>query len=251
MSATATPIPPIDAGLRSALARLVRRRVDAEDVVQAMLLEVISARARPGTPEDVWHFAPFVGRKKVADNHRRRSRSAIAVDPEDVTNAVEPGPVDARDLRDWVDRVLPPGTSARLTSGWMLREGEGESLSEVARSEQVAPELVRQRVSRRRRFLRPQWAREDVRVTLPARDESYLERDRDLLRGCYAGVRGFDSIPIRKDGRLYGFVHSGPAAGLKLDAMSRAFAQLQFKLRSFEAKNPDLCPLGSCSVRLE
>jgi hypothetical protein len=55
---------------------------------------------------------------------------------------------------------MPRAPDARKTFEWMLREGEGESLEQIAEAERVAPTVVRQRVSRLRRFFREKRVRE-------------------------------------------------------------------------------------------
>lgn len=163
---TPAPTSTVHDGLRRDLARIVRRRVapsDVEDVVQATLLEVLAARPRLEGGEELWYFSLFVARQKIADVHRRRARderiACAAADGPLVAPAADAA-TDAWDLARWTERALPTSEDAGRTLEWMLREGEGEALSEIAEAERIAPVVVRQRVSRLRRLLRERWTRE-------------------------------------------------------------------------------------------
>ena len=149
-----------DPTLRRAIELAVKRRVpgeDAEDVVQAALADLLSARRVPEDAEEFRRFVFAVTRNKVFDHFRRRAREA----PEE--EAMEPAATEARlsaqDILRWAEAKLPD-SDARHTLEWMLREGDGEKLEQIARDVNLPAPRVRQRVSRLRRFLRERWAAE-------------------------------------------------------------------------------------------
>jgi RNA polymerase sigma factor (sigma-70 family) len=149
-----------DPRLRRAVEAAVKRRVrgdDAEDVVQAALADVLSAARVPEDAEEFRRFVFAVTRNKVFDHFRRRQREV----PED--DAIEPAaseaPLSARDILRWAEQELPDSESQH-TLEWMLREGDGEKLEQIARDANLPAPRVRQRVSRLRRFLRERWAAE-------------------------------------------------------------------------------------------
>ena len=149
-----------DPALRRAIEATVKRRVpgdDADDVVQAALADVLSAARVPEDAEEFRRFVFAVTRNKVFDHFRRRVREV----PEE--EAVEPAaaeaPLSARDILRWAEGKLPDSESEH-TLEWMLREGDGEKLEQIARDANVPAPRVRQRVSRLRRFLRERWAAE-------------------------------------------------------------------------------------------
>ncbi|HEY1533176.1 MAG TPA: sigma-70 family RNA polymerase sigma factor [Polyangiaceae bacterium] len=155
-----------DPGLRRDIEAAVKRRVrghDADDVVQAALADVLSAARVPEDAEEFRRFVFAVTRNKVFDHFRRRVREA----PED--EALEPAasdtPLSARDMLRWAEAKLPDA-EAQHTLEWMLREGDGEKLEQIARDANLPAPRVRQRVSRLRRFLREHWAAELMLGTL-------------------------------------------------------------------------------------
>jgi RNA polymerase sigma factor (sigma-70 family) len=146
------------ASFRAALLAMVRRRVppgDADDVVQAALIEAVAAADRPHDPEGARRWIWGVARHKIADYHRRARREDVGDVPE---QAALPSPAAERDLLRWAVGELPPGADAQRTFAWLLREGEGEKLESIADDERLPPPQVRQRVSRMRRLLRARWA---------------------------------------------------------------------------------------------
>ncbi|HEY5375291.1 MAG TPA: sigma-70 family RNA polymerase sigma factor [Polyangiaceae bacterium] len=155
-----------DPGLRRAVEAAVKRRVrgdDAEDVVQAALADVLSAARVPEDAEEFRRFVFAVTRNKVFDHFRRRVREA----PEEEAHepAASEAPLSARDILRWAEAKLPD-RDAQHTLEWMLREGDGEKLEQIARDANVPAPRVRQRVSRLRRFLREHWAAELMLGTL-------------------------------------------------------------------------------------
>jgi len=155
-----------DPGLRREIEAVVRRRVrghDADDVVQAALADVLSAARVPEDSEEFRRFVFAVTRNKVFDHFRRRVREV----PEEAGHepAVLEEPLPARDILRWAEGTLPD-SEAEHTLQWMLREGDGEKLEQIAREANLPAPRVRQRVSRLRRFLRERWAAELMLGTL-------------------------------------------------------------------------------------
>lgn len=145
------------ASFRAALVAMVRRRVpdrDADDVVQAALAEAVAARDRLSDPEGARRWIWTVARNKIADYHRRARRETTDV-PEQTAPASDEA---ERDLLRWAVGELPPGSDAQKTFEWLLREGDGEKLEEIAAQEKLPAPQVRQRVSRLRRLFRARWA---------------------------------------------------------------------------------------------
>jgi RNA polymerase sigma factor (sigma-70 family) len=149
-----------DPALRREVEAAVRRRLrgeDAEDVVQATLADVLSASRVPEEPEEFRRFVFGVARNKVFD-HFRRQRRYVSGQAESETAAPEP-PLSARDILRWAEGELPDSES-QSTLEWMLQEGDGEKLENIARDAQLPAPRVRKRVSRLRKFLRERWAAE-------------------------------------------------------------------------------------------
>ena len=154
-----------DPRLRRDLARSVGRRVhafDVDDVVQTTLAEALGAKALPSGPEDVRRFVFAIARQKVADVHRRRGREARCVWPDAEAHA----PAPSNDVKRWLERTLPASPEVRRTFDWILREAEGETLAEIAANDHVSPAMVRQRVSRLRRWLRARWLKDVTMFTI-------------------------------------------------------------------------------------
>jgi DNA-directed RNA polymerase specialized sigma24 family protein len=149
-----------DPALRREVEAAVRRRVrgdDAEDVVQATLADVLSAPRVPEEPEEFRRFVFGVARNKVFDHFRRQKRY---VSGETGAEAAAPEPpLSARDILRWAEGELTD-PEAQSTLEWMLREGDGEKLENIARDAQVPAPRVRKRVSRLRKLLRERWAAE-------------------------------------------------------------------------------------------
>lgn len=149
-----------DPRLRLLLTRSVGRRVDAadvEDVVQSTLTEAFASEALPRSEEEVRRFVFAIARQKIADIFRKRGRERRNLE---AMPPVAPHTAPSGDLLRWAEGVLPPKPEARRTLQWMLREADGETLADVAAADRVPAAVVRQRVSRLRRFLRARWAKE-------------------------------------------------------------------------------------------
>ncbi|HEY3256180.1 MAG TPA: sigma-70 family RNA polymerase sigma factor [Polyangiaceae bacterium] len=149
-----------DPRLRREVEAVVKRRVradDADDIVQAALADVLSAARVPEDAEEFRRFVFAVTRNKVFDHFRRRMREV----PEEAGHepAASEEPLSARDILRWAEGKLPD-PEAEHTLHWMLREGDGEKLEQIARDANLPAPRVRKRVSRLRRFLRERWAAE-------------------------------------------------------------------------------------------
>lgn len=155
-----------DPKLRREVLAVVKRRVrgdDADDVVQAALADVLSAARVPDDAEEFRRFVFAITRNKVFDHFRRRMREM----PEEAAHEpmASEEPLSARDILRWAEGKLPD-PEAEHTLQWMLREGDGEKLEQIARDANLPAPRVRKRVSRLRRFLRERWAAELMLGTL-------------------------------------------------------------------------------------
>ncbi|MDI1474987.1 sigma-70 family RNA polymerase sigma factor [Polyangium sp. y55x31] len=149
-----------DPELRRFLLDFVRRRVspaDADDIVQTVLCEALTAKNRPGDGAELRKYLLGIARHKVADAHRRTAREEVRDPPELVAS---PPPVEEEALMRWAERQAPATEEAKKTLAWMAREGEGEKLESIAEEEQVPAARVRQRVSRMRRWMKERWLAE-------------------------------------------------------------------------------------------
>jgi RNA polymerase sigma factor (sigma-70 family) len=149
------------AALRTQLVAVVRARVpepDVEDVVQATLADAVAAVKKPAEPGErrAWVFG--IARHKIADYHRGRKRNRADSDETDLPDSAPRH--SERDLLRWAERALPQGEDAKQTLEWMLQEGDGEKLEEIANRARVPAPTVRKRVSRLREHLRAQWKKE-------------------------------------------------------------------------------------------
>lgn len=151
-----------DPRLRADLERSIGRRVEpaeVEDIVQSVLVEALGSRRLPETQEEIRRFVFAIARQRVIDWYRLRDRER----PDDtMPDEAALETTAANDLLHWAHETLPaaPSSEAPRTFDWMLREGEGETLAEIAAAERVPAAVVRQRVSRLRRFFRQRWMRE-------------------------------------------------------------------------------------------
>ncbi len=146
-----------DPGLRAAVQRLLRRKLPAQEVddaVQTVLAEALSAAEVPDSREAAGRWLLGIARHKAVDFFRRRRE----VPTEDVpTVAVEMD----HEERDFVRFMLADvsGEHAPLVDV-LLREADGEKLEHLAAEAGIAAPTLRQRVSRLRRFLREKRALE-------------------------------------------------------------------------------------------
>jgi DNA-directed RNA polymerase specialized sigma24 family protein len=148
--------------LRRYLEGYVRRRVrpsDADDTVQAVLCAALEARRIPEDDEELRRWVTGIARKKIAAIWSRTSRSRE--ESRDTSEApASATPVEEIALVEWAEReaAAHAGETAARTLAWMAREGEGEKLESIAEEEREPATLVRQRVSRMRRWLRARWS---------------------------------------------------------------------------------------------
>ncbi|MDI1450116.1 sigma-70 family RNA polymerase sigma factor [Polyangium sp. 6x1] len=152
--------PLADPELRRFLLDFVRRRVspaDADDIVQTVLCEALTAKNRPEDRTELRKYLLGIARHKVADAHRRTAREEVRDPPELVAS---PPPVEEEALLRWAERQAPATEEAKKTLAWMAREGEGEKLESIAEEEKVPAARVRQRVSRMRRWMKERWLAE-------------------------------------------------------------------------------------------
>ncbi len=143
-----------DFRLRQRLVAFVRRRVpagDVDDIVQTTLCEALE-REVPKEPSEAERYVLGIARHKIVDLYRRRDRTEGR---DDMGPVEEPSCVENASLVDWATRSA--GSSEHKTLGWLWREGNGDSLEEIAQDEKIKPAAVRQRVSRLRRKLRELW----------------------------------------------------------------------------------------------
>jgi hypothetical protein len=96
-----------------------------------------------------------IARHKLADSYRLRGRLPVP-SPDLDQNAAEPSP-SPTELSQWIESELPKTDGAQATLHWLLREGDGESLDEIARDVDLPAPRVRQRVSRLRRHFHARW----------------------------------------------------------------------------------------------
>lgn len=147
-----------DPALREGLLKFARRRLppsEVEDLVQNTLTEALSAASPPRDPAEFRRWVHGIARHKIADNFRRRGRQPVPSADMD-QNAAEPDP-SITELGQWIESELPKTDQAEATLDWLLREGDGETLDEIARDAELPAPRVRQRVSRLRRHLHARW----------------------------------------------------------------------------------------------
>lgn len=148
-----------DPSLLAALGAHVRTRVpasDADDVLQSVIADALAAESAPDEADALKRWVYGVARNKIADFHRRVKRTHDLDD--DAHAAPSSGREGAKDLLEWAENELPPGSDAKRTFEWMLREGDGEKLEAIAASEKLPAPRVRKRVSRMREHFRARWA---------------------------------------------------------------------------------------------
>jgi len=147
-----------DPALREGLVKYARRRLppaEVEDLVQNTLTEALLAANAPRDQADFRRWVHGIARHKIADTYRRRGRLPIPSADVD-QNAAEPN-LSTGELSQWIESELPKTDGAQATLHWLLREGDGETLDEIAREVDLPAPRVRQRVSRLRRHFHARW----------------------------------------------------------------------------------------------
>lgn len=147
-----------DPALRQALLEYARRRLppaEVEDLVQNTLADALVSASAPPDPGDVLRWLRGIARHKIADSYRGRGRARLS-EAEPDAPFHDPAPATG-ELRQWIETELPQNAGARTTLHWLLREGDGESLDEIARDAALPAPRVRQRVSRLRRHFHSRW----------------------------------------------------------------------------------------------
>lgn len=147
-----------DPALRNALVAMVRRRVpppEVDEIVQATLTEALASKSCPDEPEAIRKWVHGIARHKVVDFHRRHRHERVTSDALDAVPA-DSAPHDAVDLLRWAEREMPDKQGPTLD--WLIREGEGEKLEEIANEAELPAPQVRKRVSRLRQHYRAVWA---------------------------------------------------------------------------------------------
>ena len=156
-----------DPSLATALSRFVRARVpesEVEDIVQQTLSDALQADDHPEQDEDIVRWVYGICRHKVVDWFRRMRREVPRDLENDDSAPAESAPTGAMDLMRWARKELPAGKENEQTLEWMLREGEGEKLENIAAEANVPAPRVRQRVSRLRRYFKARWAAQTAAV---------------------------------------------------------------------------------------
>jgi RNA polymerase sigma factor (sigma-70 family) len=151
-----------DPGLREALSRFLSARLPAaevDDAVQETLVDALGAAQAPESPEQIRGWVHGIARHKVADYYRSRQRVNRAHADDDPPSP-ESAPLSARELLRWAERQTDRDPVQQATLEWMLREGDGDRLEEIARETDLPAARVRQRVSRLRRALQSRWTAE-------------------------------------------------------------------------------------------
>jgi len=147
-----------DPALRDGLLKFARRRLppsEVEDLVQNTLTEALVAANPPSDAAEFRRWVHGIARHKIADNYRRRGRLPL-LNPDVEQSATDPTPL-LGELGQWIESELPKTDNAQATLHWLLREGDGETLDEIARDVDLPAPRVRQRVSRLRRHLHARW----------------------------------------------------------------------------------------------
>ncbi|MEZ4439500.1 MAG: RNA polymerase sigma factor [Polyangiaceae bacterium] len=152
---------PAWADLHRMVMRLVAGRVpaaDADDVVQTTLCAAFASPDLPRDPEGRLRWLTRVARHKIADYYRGRARDQAISAEIGLAPTLDAMPVsEARELLEAVVAEAQDDQRKQETLRWIVREYQGERLTEIAERDRVEPATVRQRVSRLRRQLRARW----------------------------------------------------------------------------------------------
>lgn len=146
--------------LRRGLAALLRRRVprdEVADLMQTVLCDALASNAAPTDLDELSRWVSGIARHKIADYRRKSARLVVNEHAEDLASPEPPAPFEAREI---LGEVLTSEATLRdqKTLDWIVREHDGEALSEIASEEGLPPPAVRKRVSRLRQLLRARFA---------------------------------------------------------------------------------------------
>ncbi len=194
----------VDPALRAALGRFIRSRVpdrDVEDLVQSTLTDAVAARSTPESQSELRKWVYGIAHHKIADYYREQPPMAGNEPAAEIDAAVATEPLGAKDLLRWAENELPSGESVNHTFDWLLREGDGEKLEHIAVEAQMPAAVVRQRVSRLRKYFRERWTAQlaaALVVLLAVIGATYLftakrKPEREIVRG----VPSADTDPMR------------------------------------------------------
>jgi len=144
--------------LRSAAAATVPSS-EIDDLVQKSCLAALEAKLSPDVRGvcEAWMLA--VLRHHIADYHEGRHRVQWWPLPWQLRGP--DAPLLARDKLRWVKRQLESGRLDEKALDWLERRANGESLTQLARSEEIDPAAMRQRLCYHRKRLREGWAQEE------------------------------------------------------------------------------------------
>lgn len=147
--------------VRRSLVALLRRRVpvqEVDDLAQTILCDALAAGSMPTDEEELRRWLVGIARHKIADYHRRASRTAARSEGDAplATCATSPAAFEEREV---LHQLLGEVRSRRdaETMEWLVREHGGERLTDIAEENALPAPVVRQRVSRLRRALRSRW----------------------------------------------------------------------------------------------
>jgi len=139
---------------------MIRARVpssEVDDLVQATLTDALDSNSVPLDTAELKKWVFGIARHKIVDFYRRARRESPGLLPE----IQAPGaPHSEKDMVRWAEKELAENQQGDETLDWMLREGDGEKLENIADEDKVPAPRVRQRVSRWRKHLRERWAAE-------------------------------------------------------------------------------------------
>jgi DNA-directed RNA polymerase specialized sigma24 family protein len=152
-----------DPALLAWLRSYVRRRVpsdEADDVVQAVLCAALEARQRPTDGVGLRRWLTGVARHLIARHYETTRGSRRGADDDAFEPMEAPPPFEERSLVRWAEEQAEAVAHGPETLDWMAREGEGEKLEAIAREAELPSPMVRQRVSRLRRWMKGRYLAE-------------------------------------------------------------------------------------------
>jgi RNA polymerase sigma-70 factor, ECF subfamily len=145
--------------LRSQLLAYARRRVGAADQAEDLVQEALTQAIAQPPPASVMEsesglirwLTVMVRNKAIDQSRRERFRSDVTAEEQ---SADPLATLEARDALRHLESSERHETRDEQPLRWVLREAEGEALSEIAEAEELPAPVVRQRISRFRSRLR-------------------------------------------------------------------------------------------------